>query len=147
MININCKTIPIVFIFCVSLFFISTNYCEGADAKEDLISYIKEVSSIITNVDITIRSIGFNTLPIKEGVRRMNVYIGQTKSIKYPKVLSRQYTMILLSFKKLRAGLLLLSLEKKDIAVRVIKSGTQLLKYAAKDILAIADKEGIRKKQ
>jgi hypothetical protein len=84
-------------------------------------------------------------LPLKEGVRRMDVYIGQTKSIKYPKVLSRQYTMILLSFKKLRAGLLLLSLGKKDTAIRVVKSGTQLLRYAAKDILAVADKEGIRK--
>jgi len=145
MTGINCKTIALVFIFCAALFFVSTDYCEGADAKEDMVAYIKEISSIVTNVDITIRSVGFNTLSIKEGVRRMNVYIGQAKLTKYPKVLSRQYTMILLAFEKLRAGLSLLSLEKKDTAIRVIKSGTQLLKYAAKDILAVADKEGIRK--
>ena len=133
----------IMIVSAIAFTFCGIGYCR--DAKEDLISYIKGISSIVTNVDIAIRSVGFNTLPIKEGVSRMNVYIGQAKSIKYPEALSRQYTMIILSFKKLRAGLLLLSLGKKDTAIRVVKSGTQLLRYAAKDILAVADKEGIRK--
>lgn len=129
----------------VAILFISVNFCEAADAREDLVTYLKEISSIITNVDITIRSIGFNTLPMKEGVKRMDTYIGQMGAVKYPEVMSKQYRMILLSFKKLRTGLLLFSLEKKDAARELIKNGSRLLKYAAKDILAIAEKEGIRK--
>jgi len=132
-------------IFCAAAFFILIDLCEGAGDKEEVINYLKEVSSIVTNVDITIRGVGFNTLPMKEGAKRMNTYINQMELIKYPKALSKQYTMILLSFKKLRAGLALFSLEKKGEAVRLIKDGTRLLKYAAKDILAMAEKEGIRK--
>jgi len=51
--------------------------------------------------------------------------------------------MVLLSFKKMRMGLLLFSPEKKYIAVRLIKGGTRLLKYAAMDIVDIAKKHGI----
>ncbi len=132
-------------VFGAAIFFISVNFCQAGDSKEDVVSYIKEVSSIVTNVDITIRGIGFNTLPMQEGVKRLNIAIGQMSFMACPPSMSKQYKTILLAFKKIRAGLLLFSLEKKDIAVGLIKNGTRLLKYAAKDILSIAEREGIRK--
>jgi len=139
------RTIRFIVFFGVAIFLISVNFCQASDSKEDIVAYIKEVSSIVTNVDITIRGIGFNTLPMQEGVKRLNISIGQLSFIECPPSMSKQYKAILLGFKKIRAGLLLFSLEKKDIAVGLIKNGTRLLKYAAKDILAIAEREGIRK--
>ena len=139
------KVAYFIIVSCAVIFFISVSFCEASDAKEDIIAYIKEISSIVTDVDITIRGIGFNTLPMKEGVKRLNISIGQLSFMECPPSMSKQYKTILLAFKKMRAGLLLFSLEKKDTAVGLIKNGTRLLKYAAKDILAIAEREGIRK--
>lgn len=139
------KVIYFIAVFGLAIFFISVNFCQASDSKEDIVTYIKEVSSIVTNVDIAIRGVGFNTLPMQEGVKRLNIAIGQMSLIKCPPGMSKQYKTILLAFKKIRAGLLLFSLEKKNIAVGLIKNGTRLLKYAAKDILAIAEREGIRK--
>jgi len=141
----NRKIKCLVIILCALIFFASSGYCEGADKKEDLETYLKEIASIMTNVDNTIRTIEFNTLPMKEGIRYMDTYIGQARLIEHPNALSKQYTMIMLSFKKLRTGLFLFSSGKRDIAIGLIKNGTRLLKYAAKDIIAIAEKEGIRK--
>lgn len=131
--------------FTVSMFFISAGFCEGVENKEDLARYLKELASIMTNADITIRSVGSNILPMQEGAKRMDTYISQLGLINYPIAMSKQYKMVLLSFKKIRTGLLLFSLERKDLAVGLIKNGIRLLKYAAKDILAIAEKEGIKK--
>lgn len=136
-----------IFIFCAALFFISINLCEGAGDKdkEEVIKYIKEVAPILTNVDITIRNVGFNALSMKEGAKRISGCIDQMKLMQCPASMSKQYKMMLLSFKKMRAGLLLFSIERKDIAVGLIRNGAQMLKYAAKDIVAIAEKEGLRK--
>jgi hypothetical protein len=139
------RIIYFIAVFGAAIFLISVNFCQAGDSKEDVVSYIKEVSSIITNVDITIRGIGFNTLPMQEGVKRLNSSIGQLSFMECPPSMSKQHKTVLLAFKKIRAGLLLFSLEKKDTAVGLIKNGIRLLKYAAKDILAIAEREGIRK--
>ena len=134
-----------IVIFCAAAFFISIDLCEGAGDKEEVKNYLKDVSPILTNVDITIRNVGFNALSMKEGAKRMSEYIDQMGLMQCPASMSKQYKMMLLSFKKMRAGLLLFSIERKDIAVGLIRNGAQMLKYAAKDIVAIAEKEGIRK--
>lgn len=134
-----------IFIFCAALFFISINLCEGAGDKEEIAQYLKEMSPILTNVDITIRNVGFNALSMKEGAKRISGCIDQMKLMQCPASMSKQYKMMLLSFKKMRAGLLLFSIERKDMAVGLIRNGAQMLKYAAKDIVAIAEKEGLRK--
>lgn len=139
------RPVYLMTVFTAAIFFLSVNFCNAGDSKEDLAVYLKDIASIVTSVDITIRGVGFNTLPMQEGVKRLNIAIGQMSLIKCPSSMSKQYKAILLAFKKIRAGLLLFSLEKKDIAVGLIKNGTRLLKYAAKDILAIAEREGIRK--
>ena len=137
----------LIAIFCAALFFISINLCEGAGDKEEIVKYIKEVAPILTNVDITIRNIGLNALSMKEGAKRMSEYINQMGLMQCPASMSKQYKMMLLSFKKMRAGLLLFSVERKDIAVGLIRNGAQMLKYTAKDIVAIAEREGIRKSE
>jgi len=130
----------------LAIFFISSRYSEASEDRDELTAYIKDVSSIMTNADITIRNIGLNYLPMEEGVRRMNTYIAQFGAVQYPEDLSRLHKMILLSFKKLRLGLLLFSVERKDTSIGLIKGGTRLLRHAAKDILVIAKREGIIKK-
>jgi hypothetical protein len=123
-------------------------FLEAAESKEeDIVTYIKDVSSMMTNVDIVIRNIGLNYLPMNEGVRRMDIYITQLGFMQYPEDLSRLHKMILFSFKKLRMGLLLFSVERKEISVGLIKSGTRLLKYAANNMLEIAKSEGIIQKK
>ena len=120
---------------------------DGADNKEGLAVYIKAVSSIMTDADFTIKSISFNTLPMAEGAKRMNGYLGKMAMLESPEALSRQHKMVLLAFKKMRAGLLLFSLERKDMCVSLIKNGGRLLRQAAKDITAVMEREGILKKE
>ncbi len=139
------RTAYFIAVFSAIIFFISIDSCKAEGSKEELAAYLKDTSSIISNADITIRGIGFNTIPMSEGVKRLNTYIGRMEMIKYPETMSNQRTVILLAFKKLRMGLLLFSPARKDTAVRLIKDGSRLLRYAAKDIVAVAEKEGIKK--
>ena len=119
-------------------------FSEAREPQEDVEAYLRNVSSIMTDVSITLTNIGLNTFPIKEGIKRLNNYIGQLEFIiDCPEDTSAQHKMILLSFKKLRMGLLLLSPETKDTSIRLIKSGTRLLKYAAADIIKIARECGM----
>ena len=130
-------------------------FSKAAEPQEDIEAYLRNVSSIITDVSITVTNIGLNTFPIKEGIKRLNNYIGQLEFIiDCPEGMSTQHKMILLSFKKLKMGLSLLSPETKDTSVRLIKSGTCLLKHAAADIIKIArecgmmeEKDEIEKKE
>lgn len=135
----------LIFIFCAALFFTSIGSCEGAGDKEEMVQYLKDMSPILTNADTTMRNVGFNALSMKDGAKRMTEYINQMGLMRCPAGMSKQYKMILLSFKKMRAGLLLFSMERKDMAIGLVKNGAQMLKYAAKDIVAIAEREGIRK--
>lgn len=144
--KINYKFVYYLIAFLV-IFFISSRYSEASGDRDELTAYIKDVSSIMTNADITIRNIGLNYLSMEEGARRMNAYIAQLGAAQCPEDLSRLHKMILLSFKKLRMGLLLFSIERKDASIRLIKGGTGLLRRAAKDILAIVKREGIIKKE
>ena len=109
--------------------------------------YIKEISPIMTDVDITVRNVGMNILSIQEGVKRIGKAITQVDLLEYPEGFKRDHKMILLSFQKFKTGLLLLSPERKDASIKLIKSGARLLKYAAMDILNIARREGIIKKE
>jgi len=123
-------------------------FSEAVESQEDMEAYLRNISSIITDINITITNIGLNTFPIKEGIKRLDNYIGQLEFIiDPPEGASTQHKMILLSFKKLRMGLLLLSPETKDTAIRSIKSGTRLLKYAATDIIKIARRCGMLEKK
>ena len=123
-------------------------FSEAREPQEDVEAYLRNVSSIMTDVSITLTNIGLNTFPIKEGIKRLNNYIGQLEFIiDCPEDTSAQHKMILLSFKKLRMGLLLLSPETKDTSIRLIKSGTRLLKYAAMDIIKIARECGMIEKK
>lgn len=119
------------------------NSGQGSEAAD----YIKEISSIMTNVDITIRNVGLKILSIQEGVKRIGIAITRVDLLEYPEAFKREHKMILLSFQKLKTGLLLLSPERKDASIKLIKSGTRLLKYAAMDIVNIAKREGIIKKE
>ena len=119
-------------------------FSEAVEPQEDMEAYLRNISSIITDINITVTNIGLNTFPIKEGIKRLDNYIGQLEFIiDCPEGASTQHKMILLSFKKLRMGLLLLSPETKDTSIRLIKSGTRLLKYAAADIIKIARECGM----
>jgi len=118
-------------------------FSEAAESQDDIAIYIKDVSSIMTKVDAVTREIQLNFLPISTGVSRMDTYIGELASMQYPEDLSRLQKMILLSSKKIRMGLLLFSVERREISERLIKNGARLLKYAANDILEIAEREGL----
>jgi len=119
-------------------------FSKAQEPQEDIEAYLRNISSIITDVNITVTNIGLNIFPIKEGIKRLNNYIGQLEFIiDCPEDTSTQHKMILLSFKKLRMGLLLLSPETKDTSIRLLKSGTRLLKYAASDIVKIARECGM----
>ena len=119
-------------------------FSEAREPQEDIEAYLRNISSIITDVNITMTNIGLNTFPIKEGIKRLNNYIGQLEFIiDCPEGTSAQHKMILLSFKKLRMGLLLLSPKTKDTSIGLIKSGTRLLKHAAADIIRIARECGM----
>lgn len=137
--RISCAAVIIIFTF--------TGFLQAAENKDEVVNYIKDVSSIMTEVDIMTRNIGLNYLPIQEGARRMDSYIEQTRNLQYPAEFSRLHKMILLSFKKMRMGLLLFSPERRDFSVRLIRSGTRLLKYAAEDIIDIAKEEGLIKRE
>jgi|GEM_PF-5222555 len=117
----------------------------GAD--NEIVNYIKSLVPILTNVDITIRNIGMNLLPIKDGIAKMDDYIKQATSLKSPAILSRDHKMLILSFRKMRMGLLLFSPEKKEPGVSLIRNGAIILKHVANDIVAIGEKEGIIKKK
>ena len=136
-----------IILFFTFIFLGFTQLAKATDQKDSMKSYIKDISSAMTDVDITMRSIGFGTFPIKEGIKRLNSYIAQLGFMPYPKRLSKQRKMVLLSFRKLRMGLLLFSAERKKLSLGLIKEGTQLLKYAAKDIISIAKEEGIIKRK
>lgn len=144
--RINKRAVCFIVGFCMAAFFTMVALSEGTDNKEGLADYIKAISPIMTDADSAIRDVGFNTLPINEAARRMSTYIGEMGLVKYPESLSRQYKMILLSFKKIRMGFLLFSLETKVMCVGLIKDGAKLLRYAAKDMLSFAEKEGILKR-
>lgn len=134
------------FIVIAGLMFMFARPLGALDAdKEEAASYIKDVSSMMTDIDITIRNISMNTLSFNEGIKRLGGHIFHLGSIRYPGDLSRQHKAVLLSFKKLRMGLLLFSPETKDLSMRLIKSGRRLLKSAAMDILDIAKRQGIIK--
>lgn len=120
---------------------------DAAEESTETESYLKDISSMMTDIDITIRAIGMNTLPFKEGIKRLNTCIFRLETGQYPESLSKQHKTVLLSFKKFRMGLLLFSPERKDQAVGLIKSGTRLLKDAASDIVDIAKREGIIKEE
>ncbi|MDP2921432.1 MAG: hypothetical protein Q8O12_03580 [Candidatus Omnitrophota bacterium] len=127
---------------------LSAAYCsEGPDDKEGLVNYIKTVSPIMTDADMTIKNIGFNIVSIDEGARRMADYINRMSLMNYPEILSGQYKMTLLAFKKIRMGLLLFSPERREMCVGLIKSGGKFLRYAAEDILDIVKKEGLLRKE
>lgn len=131
-------------VLVVGLVLVLSVFSETVEPQEDIEAYLRNISSIITDVNITITNIGLNTFPIKEGIKRLSNYIGQLEFIiGYPEGMSTQHKMILLSFKKLRMGLLLLSPERKDTSIRLIKSGTRLLKYVATDIVKIARECGM----
>jgi hypothetical protein len=129
------------------LFFSFTRFSEATEKDEAIAAYIKDISSIMTDVDITMRGIGMNTFPLREGVRRLDGYIFRLEFSEYPEDLSKQRKMVLLSFKKIRKGLLLMSSERRDVSIGLIKSGTRLLKSAATDIVDIAKKQGLVKKK
>ncbi|MEE8317961.1 MAG: hypothetical protein V3S13_03530 [Candidatus Omnitrophota bacterium] len=122
-------------------------FSEAAESQDDIVIYIKDVSSIMikimTTVNAATRGIQLNFLPMSEGVRRMDTYIERLASMQYPEDLSRLQKMILLSSKKMRMGLLLFSVERKEMSVGLIKNGARLLKYAANDILEITEREGL----
>jgi len=130
----------IAFVVIISAF---THIVNAEDERDDKTVYIKDVSSVMTNVDITVRNIGLNYLPMQEGVKRLNTYIAQLEIMQYPNDLSRQHKMVILSFKKIRMGFLLFSPEKKEISIKLIKSGSRLLKYVAGHIVEIVKKEGL----
>lgn len=158
--RLSCRIAYLVVIFsvffvCVSLDIIGFEAAaqilksskDISNNKTSVVDYIKAISPLITKVDITIRNIGLNMLSMEEGVKAMDTCITQIELLEPPKVLFRQHKSILLSFRKLRMGLLLLSSKKKDIAIKVIKSGTRLLKYAATDMVDIAKEEGLIKEE
>ncbi len=137
------KKINIGFIAAVILIFSVFVRAEENKNEDEVVVYLKEISSIITNVDITVRNVGMNYLPMQEAVKRMDTYVAQLESTKYPEVLAIKHKMIVLSFKKIRMGLLLFSPENKELSIKVIKSGTNILKYVAKEIVKIADEKGL----
>lgn len=131
----------------IILFFSALFYSEAGDFKEELTAYIKALSPIMTDVDITIRNTGSGLLPMREGVKKINAHISQIKSLNHPESLNRQHKMILLSFRKMRMGLLVFSPDTRNVAIGLIRDGGRLLRYAANDIVAIAKNEGIIKKE
>jgi hypothetical protein len=147
--NIRIKSLIIYFLIVSAVFPCAIEAVSGETVMEenDLAGYINEISRIMTNIDILIRNIGSNIMPVSEGVKRLGIAIARIELLRYPEVLAKDHKMILLAFKKMRTGLLLLSPEKKDTAVKLIKDGTRLLKHAAVDIVAVAKKEGIIKEK
>jgi hypothetical protein len=147
--NIRIKSLIVYFLIFSAVFpcAIEAVSEETAVEENDLAYYINEISRIMTDTDILIRNIGLNILPVNEGVKRLGTAIARIELLRCPEVLAKDHKMILLSFKKMRAGLLLLSPEKKDPAVKLIKNGTRLLRHAATDIVAVAKKEGIIKEK
>ncbi|MBU1061574.1 MAG: hypothetical protein KJ957_03500 [Candidatus Omnitrophica bacterium] len=115
--------------------------------KDALKAYIGDLSLIMMEVDIMLRTLGSTTLSLKtfkESIKGMDVYITKIERMQYPEVMSRLHKMVLLSFKKFRMGFLMFSIEERDIGARLFKSARYLLKYAADDMVSIVEKEGWR---
>ncbi len=137
----NIKYFKISIIICLLL--LSARPHVLADDNSFIKDYIKEISSVMTDIDITMRNIGMGIFPMGEGVKRLDGYIFRIKAMESPEELEKEHKMVLLSFKKMRMGLLLFSEERKDLSVGLIKSGTRILKTAAQNIVKIAREKGI----
>lgn len=115
--------------------------------KADMIAYLKNVSSTMTEVDIMLRNAGLKYITTQEAAKRMDAYISKMKTMQCVDDMARLHTMILLSFKKIRTGLLLFSPERKEQAVKLMRNGAGILKSAAKDMLELAKAQGLVKPQ
>lgn len=129
--------------FVVALILLFNCYCEAEEKGEELRPYIEDATSIMSEVDATLRNIGLKLWPLEEGLKRVNASLERLKSLEYPEKLARQHKMVLLSFKKLRMGFLLFSGKDRDRASRLFRNGARLLKKAATDIVGIAKEEGL----
>ncbi|MFH1782510.1 MAG: hypothetical protein ABH848_02715 [Candidatus Omnitrophota bacterium] len=130
------------------LFFLPINVFSAETIEKDpSIIYIKDIASIITEVDILIRDIQFNSIPTSEGAKRLGGHIKKLDSLSCPKDLEELHNKVRLSFKKIRLGFLLLSKDRREVSVRLVKNGAVLLKSAALEIKRRAKEKGMIKKQ
>ncbi|MFH1478669.1 MAG: hypothetical protein ABIG92_02710 [Candidatus Omnitrophota bacterium] len=137
MFDIDMKSI--VYILLVVI--LSASPLNAEEDKE--ISYLKEIVSIITEADVTVRSISFDHILIKDGVKKLEGYVERLDSLECPPSFSRQYKMTSLSLKKMRMAFLFFSVERREYCRMLVKNGAMLLKEAAMDIKNIAKEKGL----
>lgn len=133
--------IIILAVFLIS--FISCNTGYSADKKEEMNQYVIKVNPVLINVQMVSRNISQKLLPLEGGIKQMEGYLNDLKSIKPPVFMVKQHKMILLSLKKMKTGFYLLSHGDKADSVMLVKKAAELLRVAAKDMVDFAKKEGL----
>ncbi|MDP2938706.1 MAG: hypothetical protein Q8O13_01295 [Candidatus Omnitrophota bacterium] len=134
-----------LFIFFIAFVFCSSAY--SRDEKEDMKQYIAKINPVLINVQMTSRNISQKLLSLEAAVKQMREYLAQLQVIKPPDFMAKQHKMILLSFKKMKAGFYLLSKGDRSSSIPLVKKGAALLRIAAKDIVDFAKKQGLIKEK
>lgn len=134
--NKAAKIIAAVFILVFLIYDLSA-------ATEELKEYLTKISPILTSVQLTARQLTQKLLPLEGATKEMEKNITSLSSFTPPVSLARPHKMLILSFKKMRMGFLLLSRGDKVGSARLVKSGRDLLRSAVKYILDVGRKEGI----
>jgi len=122
-----------------------SNFAYSVDEKEEAKEYIEKANPIIMNVDTAYRQVSLKVLPLEKGAKKMQGYIDSLSALKPPELMKRQHDMMLLAFKQLRMGYLLLSKGHRSIAIKLVRKSGDLLKLAVKDIKDFVKKEGLVK--
>ena len=125
-------------------YFCSLGY--SIEKKEALVEYFNKINPVLIKVQIASRNLSQKLLPLEGIIQEMQNSIDTIKLLVPPEFLVRQHKMILLSFKKLKMGFYLLSKGDKEVSIRLVKRGRNLLRNAAKDIVEFSKKEGLIKK-
>ena len=132
------------------IFFIVFTFCSSAyslDEKEEMRQYIAKINPILISFQMASRNISQKLLSLEAAVKQMREYLVQLRAIKPPNFMAKQHKMILLSFKKMKAGFYLLSKGDRSNSIPLIRKGPELLRIAAKDILDFAKKKGLVKEK
>ncbi|MDO8603152.1 MAG: hypothetical protein Q7O04_04840 [Candidatus Omnitrophota bacterium] len=125
--------------------FASNGVSYSADKNEEMRQYMIKIDPVLTNIQITSRSISQKILSLEAATKHIKEYIVQLRAIEPPAFMAKQHKMILLSFYKMKAGFIILSKGDRPGSMPLVKKGAELLKIAANDIVDFAKKEGLVK--
>jgi hypothetical protein len=117
----------------------------GIDSKEEMKKYLKDFSPILANVQMITRNISQRFVTLDAAVTQMQEHINKLGALKPPKEIAKQHKTLLLAFRKMRIGFLMLTRGNKDMSVVLVKRGAELFKFGVKGIIEVAKEEGLVK--